>query len=730
MGLPSALRAHALTLGGDLGHLPSVDGAENADDVRAWFRDVVTGLKGLRVYADNNETLHLYLGRIWSGLQSIHERQGDLSLSIREDRILTAGEPVFESEDRREGLPFLLYRNAFRRLTLSPGMTKEELFAFLRALAEATSHGDEDLVSVLWRLKLPHLRYVTIDTLTAAAGTATSKEERQDIQRLQGEVEAIVAAVYRSNSSDDEIVSGISITKEDLEALKEIREEPEDLDSLDTVTERAIVDVPEEDLEGFEKELERETKDGLIRRTMKVLLQILFQEQSSQDAYGAIELLQQLLDSMLLDQRFVHATELVRLLDLHTRDTSDLQRLHVSRQLMVLFSSKSRIVPLLAALNDRALARSVSELIGFLRALGPSTVPAMLQALPNVESPVHRRVIRDLIVDLGVPSVHILHGQLEGAEWFVVRDLLHMAERHPPEHVGALVDHALRHAHPRVRESGVKMLRAYRYGVADDRLARVLDDPDPDVRKAVRRVAMRRSSPNVAKRIAQLMASDQLGQLEPREQRELCRVYAFIEGSDAVPGLAHLLRPGLFSSFKNADLPVAAAQALATIDLPEAKAELQRGARSLVPKIRDVCRRALDRADERDVSGNFPTGDLEESSGEFAALGLEGAPPFTTELPKQVERRDSAIHRAPPRASTSFHEALDGRTDTIPSPPPTPAPPETSDLVLTEELVLQEEEQEALTQTIERPPQARRTSEILPRVDVQLPGSESEGGQE
>ena len=691
--------------------------------MRAWFRDVVTGLKGLRVYAENNETLQLYLARIWDGLQRLHEAEGELSLSIREDRILHAGEPVLVSEDRREGLPFLLYRNAFRRLTLASGMSRDELFAFLRALAhEGMARGEDDLVSVLWRLELPHLRYVTIDTLTAAAGTAPTRDEKADIERLQSEVESIVAAVYRSNTSGDDIVAGVSITKEDLEALKEIREEPEDLDSLDTITERAIFDVPAEDLERFTQALERESKDALIRRTMRVLLQILFQEQSGQDAFGAIDLLQQLMDSLLLDQRFVHATELVRLLNLHAQDTSDMQRMHVSRQLLVLFSSKSRIVPLLAALNDRALARSVSELVGFLRALGPGTVPAMLQALPNVESPVHRRVVRDLIIDLGVPSVHTLHAQLEGAEWFVVRDLLYMAEHHPPGEVGALVDHGLRHAHPRVREGGVKMLRAYGYGLADDRLARMLDDPDPDVRKAARRVAMRRSSPNAAKRIAQMIGAEQLSRLDAREQKELCRVYAHIKGREAVRPLAQLLRPGLLSSFKNTDLPVAAAHALSTLEEPEAKAELQRGARSLVPKIREVCKRALERADERESSGSFKTGDLEESSGEFPTLSLEQAPAFTTELPKVVERTSSVVHRPPPRAPTSFHESLEGRSDVLPEPPSAPPVP-TTDLVLTEELVLPDESIEKPTPFSE-PPKPRRSSEVLPRVDVQLPDPE------
>lgn len=691
--------------------------------MRAWFRDVVTGLKGLRVYAENNETLQLYLARIWDGLQRLHETEGELSLSIREDRILHAGEPVLVSEDRREGLPFLLYRNAFRRLTLASGMSRDELFAFLRALAhEGMARGEDDLVSVLWRLELPHLRYVTIDTLTAAAGTAPTRDEKADIERLQSEVESIVAAVYRSNTSGDDIVAGVSITKEDLEALKEIREEPEDLDSLDTITERAIFDVPAEDLERFTQALERESKDALIRRTMRVLLQILFQEQSGQDAFGAIDLLQQLMDSLLLDQRFVHATELVRLLNLHAQDNSDMQRMHVSRQLLVLFSSKSRIVPLLAALNDRALARSVSELVGFLRALGPGTVPAMLQALPNVESPVHRRVVRDLIIDLGVPSVHTLHAQLEGAEWFVVRDLLYMAEHHPPGEVGALVDHGLRHAHPRVREGGVKMLRAYGYGLADDRLARMLDDPDPDVRKAARRVAMRRSSPNAAKRIAQMVGAEQLSRLDAREQKELCRVYAHIKGREAVRPLAQLLRPGLLSSFKNTDLPVAAAHALSTLEEPEAKAELQRGARSLVPKIREVCKRALERADERESSGSFKTGDLEESSGEFPTLSLEQAPAFTTELPKVVERTSSVVHRPPPRAPTSFHESLEGRSDVLPEPPSAPPVP-TTDLVLTEELVLPDESIEKPTPFLE-PPKPRRSSEVLPRVDVQLPDPE------
>jgi hypothetical protein len=658
--------------------------------VESWLRDFVKALKGLRVYADNNQTLHRYLDDVHRGLESLLDAGDELSLSVREDRLEYAGTPVLVSDDRLDGLPFLLYRNAFRRLSFMPGMTRDELLGLMRAMTSDYAVYDgagEDLVTALWRLQPPHLRYITIDTLTAEAGTVQSPEERREIERLQGDVEAIVAAVYRNSLTGTDIVSGLSISKEDLQALREVRDEPEEeLERLDQLTERAVLDIDADERDRFAQQLKEESRDLLVKRTMEALVRILFGERSGRDAFSAIDLLQQLLDSMLLGQRFVHATELVRRLRITSERAEDLQQLHVARQLLMLFASKSRIIPLLASLNDRVVARSVSELVAFLRALGPPTIPALLKALPDVESPVHRRVIRDLIIELGVPDPETLRATAADAEWFIVRDLLTMAEHRQPEEVALLVEEALHHPHPRVREAGTRLLRNYGYGAADERLSQLLWDSDPDVRRAARRLAVTRRSESLVDALKRQVQHHETS-ADARELRHLFHAYAAVAQAEAVEPLSKILHQGLLSSLKSTEAPVAAAMALSSLDLAGARGALQKGARSLVPKVREACRRGLERG--RGPSETL-TIDIEDSSSEdLPTLDVQARPEFRPLAPSaEASVQRPSIDPRPPSASTQFHQRVDDAGERIPawSSQRSPEPALTQDLVSTEEL--------------------------------------------
>jgi len=444
---------------------------------------------------------------------------------------------------------------------------------------------------------------------------------------------------------------------------------------------------------------------------------------------------------LVLGQRFSHATELVRKLRDAAQDARDLQKLHIARQLLRMFSEESRILPLIVGLNDRAASRSVSEVVGFLRALGEPAVPALMVALAQIEDPLHRRIFRDLVIELGVPDAATLEGAIEDVPGYVVRDILVIAARRPPREITGIVRRGLEHAHPRVREQAVKMLRAYSEGAADDLLRSRFDDPDAEVRQTALRVAVLRKSRPAASRLRALLSGEGAAGRDLRELRQMTQAFVAIEGPDAAPTLARWLNPGLLASFKATDLQVAAAMALAHVPGETARQALGRGARSLVPKVRDACRRAIERhgrddsgpivldgEGSRDLLGTTTEDLFGSESGDYvpvsrppafdnprpAALGVPGAhtPVEAPELPPAP----------PPEATTQVIERHhlaaareELRRDAEPEPPragvaqPNPMNRSdlTADLELTEDL------------TGDYPPGSVR--EVIPDIDVVVP---------
>src|SRR5205823_10570633 len=138
----------------------------------------------------------------------------------------------------------------------------------------------------------------------------------------------------------------------------------------------------------------------------------------------------------------------------------------------------------------------------------------------------------------------ILLEKMNGAKWFVARDILSIAAKLPPEHLSQLIAVALKHEHPKVREHAVGLLRGYSRGMADRLVTERLLDEDLDVRIAAIRTAAARKSPDAKPAIEAVLAADDMGEREPRELRLLMAAYASIAGVDAIPALERVLVPG------------------------------------------------------------------------------------------------------------------------------------------------------------------------------------------
>jgi hypothetical protein len=624
---PSSGELNALRPGAVFGErLPDFE-SPLAPAVFAWLRTVAKATKALRVYERNNQMLLQFLDSAHEQLVEILEQDPELTLTIREDRLLYGKDPVHVNADRMDGIPFSLYRNALRRITLTRGMPKAELTELLVAVTTdfaALEQGAEDLVSTLWRLALPHLRYFAIDALSVSADTSSEagRKEQEEIDRLQNDIDTLVAAIYGASASED-VVQNLAITKEDLEALKEIREErQEDLDLLDMATARAVTAVDAQLLARLAEERRTETREQLLPRLLDRLVEALYKEPGGEGFSSTIELIQQLMESILVAGHYTYAAGLVRTLRARITELEDLREIHVTRHLVRAMALPPRIQPVLVALN-LAKSRQVSDpIVDFLAALGQDVQATLLQLVDTLSEPSARRRVVALIRELGPLDADALRKKLETAKSFVVSDLLGLAERLPLAKLAPILLTALEDEYPKVRVQALGMLAPYPSGAADELLVRAIDDPELEVRLKAYRTAASRSGRAAVARLKVLLLSDDVWDRDPEELRAMTAAFARIAEDQAVPVLSRVLNPGLFARRKMTEGQVAAAFALALVGTEEASAALQKGARpvNVNARVREACRRALAREGLEEALG--------EDQGEIGGLLADfmGAP--------------------------------------------------------------------------------------------------------
>jgi HEAT repeat protein len=597
------------------------DGAEYRADERELQRQLepvryfaaafAKAVRSFNMYARNNAALLKFLDDAFRFSQQAFEAVGDLEFDVRRDKLTVQGLAVLEDADREYGIPFRLFREGVRRFAIDAGIEQPEMNRLIELLAKQRGSGelDDDLVSVLWREALPHVRYVTLDVFAVTSAADASAEEDQAQEELRQDLDKLLSAIYQGGMLSADGVKSVNISTDDLVALASLGDERErDTERIGTATKRGIFNLKPEQVEALQQEAGSDQDEALLDTTYDVLLGVLFRVRSARDSAQVIGEILNLFDMLMLERDFKAAAGLVRRLDDFKR-SGDLKNMALVKQLLKLFASEQRLSQIAVAIND-GVVTSVTQLSELLGALGTDVVPALINLLPVVQQPQHRRLLCDIMIDVKPPSIELLRKCWGQSEWFVDRDLLYLASRSADPEATDLIFTGCDHGHARVRQQALGMLQSLPGDRADDALLRALTDVESAVRVTAVRTLVARRTPSAAKRLSGLVQDPAFEVREPAEQKTFLLAYAALAGPDAVGVLDHLLNGGqqqgggLLDRLRGAledavdadpklELRVAAAVALGSVGTPSALDALRRGEKSKSKSVRETCARVL-----------------------------------------------------------------------------------------------------------------------------------------
>lgn len=125
---------------------------------------------------------------------------GEVELHISTNRITVGEEEVYKSEARTHNLAFEFFRQGLRRLNFKPGLTPEEVDAFISRFAECSTVDqiDEDFITTLWREPFENITYIAIDGFTEKIFMS----EARFIEEFKGVVEGVMPGLFEMEEDD------------------------------------------------------------------------------------------------------------------------------------------------------------------------------------------------------------------------------------------------------------------------------------------------------------------------------------------------------------------------------------------------------------------------------------------------------------------------------------------------------------------------------------------------
>ncbi len=562
----------------------------HAPAVARWRGAFMRALKGIRLYPADNPILVQYIDSAHHGLQALHEQKLHVVLRVREDRLYYKGVEVHVEAEQYEGLSFTLFRNSIQQLDFSPGVTRDELWRFLQLLSRdhALEERGEDLVTMLWRMELPHISYVVFDILTvdprARMDGALSLKDEETV-RLKSELESIVEQLQGAEVLDEDELRSKAVDA--LGTPTSNAKVAEEEDFVEPEVLRGVLDLPS--LYELSEELSKKNEhDALMTRLTELLLSVVRVERDPGLDTPAWALLENLLLAVI---KAHHFEDLLRLTE-RVEALPEQERALVERLLDYICKPQILSIVLQAIeLTERTVDAQPGQRL--LRKLGARAYPGLLEVLETPEKSNTREFLCELILEYcqGPQEEQRLIERAKTLTSDVLRELLSMLERFPRSVRPSLIWAGVKHDTSQVRLRSVLALARYKGAHADRLIMEASRDPDPSVRMVALKVGAAHKSASLFDALERMIDSDGLSKLEAGELKLTLAAFTETGGERAVDVLAQLLTESgtLFVRKSSTDIQIAAAQALGMLGSPKAHRALERGAKTLNRRVNLAC---------------------------------------------------------------------------------------------------------------------------------------------
>ena len=560
---------------------PEQEAAARAAGV--WVNHLARTLKTCRLYDANNPTVIRFREELAQALTRLLEEHGSLALHFTSDDVLCEAQSLYPARSRDDNLALPFYRDGIQAISFSPGVAPAEIETLLDALLQVSGQnaGEDDLVTLLWE---SHLQHIDVDYVPAEgdvggggasdAGDVMPWPTPRDPSAGEAGPDPGAVAPGAEERSDDWLLGELAV---------EVEAGFAELESL----------APAETLR-FLDEYQAEHEVPLATATIAISSAFLHAGIEAADKAELARFLPRVLRQTLTAGAWTEARHCLALL--HGCGRHSEWSIESFAQELFQPISVSGVVEKL----DLQEAPALAEFIALARDLGAPAVDWLNLALAESQQRCTRRALAEAIAELCRDDPERLAPWLADPRWYVVRNIVHILGWIGGERTIGLLETAMRHPEPRVRQEVIAAL-----GQADSEQARpllvgMLEGADARTFCSVLHQLSVARDERTARVLVGHLLDPAFEQHALEVRRAIYSALAATGGDEIVPDLEQELHKGnWFSRYQEAHRQ-AVARCIARIGTPHARAVLERGARSKRAPVRKACADALAGADDHE----------------------------------------------------------------------------------------------------------------------------------
>jgi len=532
--------------------------------VRDIIRTITKTVKTFNVYPKDNPIYQKFATELFEKFNAFFESSDELKVDIEQYSLLYKESEVYRSEDKTDNIAMLLFSDGIRQITFHKGITFDEISDFidiLRLAPKSDISDDDDIVTLLWEKNIKNMGYTAVedtvdDDLVVDEALFRNDLDQEISQGPSAEAGAFFAPAANVFPSDTKVEQ---LTESELAAF---RKELSDIDEKSLLSSAVglffglLAD--EQDTDAFPEIVKN------IGRIMDIRMQ-------RKDLRGAIQILEGLKGFLA-----VYNTPSQRGMLEHV-----ISRAGSLENLQVLFG----------------MSQDPVEIRQYLLLLGTQSLTQMIQLLSELDDRKQRRLLCEILAEIGKEDIDALAEALNDEKWYLVRNIVMVLGMTKEPGSVKHLEKVLKHMDVRVRRETIRALEGISSGETKDLFIAALEDSDVTVRIAALRALRRLKTPGLFEVLSRNISRDELRKKPFVEKKELLETIAVLGGEEAFPLLSELFKKkGLIEKDEITEIRASAAYGLGLLKSKEAISMLEKEANSKKTLLRESCIKALGRS--------------------------------------------------------------------------------------------------------------------------------------
>jgi len=515
---------------------------------------LVKGLRALQLYLPNNPIYQKAAENIRAAFEPVWEECAELNLLVTEAEFKWDEEVVLSQPDRADSIPWVLFKDGVRFLTLSPGIEDEEIVRLLDVIHRArglTGESDDDLLTLLWEQDFQFVRYVTIEL------------GEENVPPLDKSTTGLGAA----EEPDQEKFK---------EKVAEDAEQPEPSPSIVSMKDfdATLYFLDDEELKYIESEIEREYNQDLRGSVLALVFDRLELQTFAAVRTELISILENFIPYLLGAGDFRSVAYILREIRVVLERAREMLPEHRKQleQLPERLSNREAIGQLMQSIDEAVVHPTEEELTNLFGELRAEALESVLDWLPQLSNQRVKELLgtsaRRLVQAFPEQVAKTLESDNESV---LVEVLALISGLKLPTFVPALGNLLSRESIV-IRSGAADALAAIGSPGAMKQLEKAVDDSDRDVRISAVRVLSEGGHRGALAKIAAAVEGKGLRNADLTEKKAFFQAYGTLVGIDGLATLRPMLKSkGLLKRKEGPETRACAALALGKIGGEEAR---------------------------------------------------------------------------------------------------------------------------------------------------------------